>query len=138
MSTLDSDDSDQFSENEEKIAKAIVHNSIKIHRKLGPGLLENIYEVCLAHELTKAGFSCERQVPVPVKYDSITFDEGYRIDLFVNNLVICELKTVEKILPVHEAQLLSYMRMKKVRLGFLLNFKSSLMKIGIKRFVLNK
>lgn len=86
----------KLSNEEEKIGALIVDSAIKIHRELGPGLLENVYEVCLAHELTKSGFKCERQVTVPVKYDNITFDEGYRIDLLVNGLVICELKTVEK------------------------------------------
>jgi len=136
MHATENNELPKLSNIEEQIGSLIVDSAIKIHRELGPGLLESIYEICLAHEITKAGFKCERQVNVPVKYDNITFDEGYRIDILVNGLVICELKTVEKLLPVHKAQLLSYMKMRKLRLGYLLNFKSSLMRLGIKRFIL--
>jgi len=120
----------------EEIGREIVNCALKVHKEMGPGFLESVYEVCLAHELTQAGLSVERQYLVPVQYKNIKFDEGYRLDLLVEGCVICELKTVDKLLPVHKAQLLSYLKMTGLRLGFLLNFNVVLMKFGIKRFVL--
>jgi len=122
-----------MSENE--IAKVVVDTSIKIHQKLGPGLLEHVYEVVLAHELRKWGWKCERQVPVPIQYDNITFEEGYRIDLLVENKVIIEIKSITRVEKVHKKQLLTYLKLKNCQLGLLLNFGESLMKDGISRIV---
>lgn len=99
-------------------------------------MLENIYEVCFCHELGKRGFSFQRQVYVPIIYDSITFDEGLRLDVLVEGKVICELKTVETLLPIFTAQLLSYMKLTNLRLGFLINFNVPVIKEGIKRLVI--
>ena len=124
------------SEREEQIAKAIVDSAYAVHRALGPGPLEHIYEVCFCHELTKRGLTYGRQVTLPIVYDGITFDEGLRLDVLVEDLVICELKAVETMNPVFQAQLLSHMRLLKKRLGFLINFNVPLIKYGIKRLVL--
>jgi GxxExxY protein len=115
------------------IADDIVDSALKVHSALGPGLLESVYEICLAHELTKRGYKVRRQVEVPVIYDGIRFDTGFRLDLLVDDLVIIEIKAVEDEHPVHEAQLLSHMRLLGKRLGFLINFNVALIKQGIKR-----
>jgi len=116
-------------------ARAIVDAAIKVHKTLGPGLLESVYEACLYHELVQRGLRVERQVAVPIVYDGITLLEGLRLDLLVNNLVICELKAVESLQPVHQAQLLTQLRLSGKRLGLLLNFNVALMKDGIRRLV---
>lgn len=108
---------------------------MKVHSALGPGLLEKAYEVCLAHELTKAGFSVRTQVELPVVYDGVLVELGYRIDLIVNDLVIVELKCVEKIIPVHEAQIISYLKLSKKRVGLLINFHVRHLRDGIRRFM---
>jgi GxxExxY protein len=107
-----------------------------MHRTLGPGLLESAYEVCLAHELEKRELSVLRQVPMPVVYDSVKLDAGYRIDLIVNRDVIVEVKSVEGLAPVHDAQVLTYLRLSGRRLGLLINFNVALLKQGIKRMIL--
>ena len=124
-----------MSENE--IGEIILGCAIKVHSALGPGLLESTYEVCLVHELSKAGIKADRQVPLPVVYDEVKLDAGYRIDLLVADAVIVELKVVEKLLPIHTAQLLSYLRLSKRKLGYLLNFNIAHMRDGIKRVVNN-
>ncbi|MBU0511093.1 MAG: GxxExxY protein [Chloroflexi bacterium] len=124
-----------LSEKEEKIATAIVDAAYKVHRELGPGLLESVYEPCFCHELGKSGWQYQRQVVVPILYDGITFDEGLRLDVVVEKLVICELKAIERLLPVHEAQLLSYLKLTGKRLGFLINFNVPLIKRGKKRMI---
>ena len=118
----------------EKIGKAIVNSSYKVHKTLGPGLLEKIYEVCLAHELTKAGFNVKRQQNIPIVYDGISFDEGLRMDILVNDLVIVELKAVDEMNPVWEAQIISHLKLTGLKLGFLINFNVSIIKHGIKRY----
>lgn len=125
-----------LSEKEERIAKAIVDSAYAVHKVLGPGLLESVYEVCFCHELGKRGLSYRRQVVVPIVYDGITFDEGLRLDVLVEDLVICELKAVEEVHPVFLAQLLSYLKLTGKRLGFLINFNVPIIKHGIKRVVL--
>jgi GxxExxY protein len=125
-----------ISDEEERIAKSIVDAAYAVHSGLGPGLLENIYEVCFCHELTKRDLSYRRQVIVPITYDEITFDEGLRLDVLVEELVICELKAVETMNPVFTAQLLTYLKLTGKRLGFLINFNVPLIKRGIKRVVL--
>ena len=107
-----------------------------MHKKLGPGLLEKVYEVCFCHELSKRGLTYQRQVDIPVVYDGIVFDEGLRLDVLVEELVICELKAVDEMNPVWEAQILSHLKLSGKRLGFLINFNVSLDKDGIKRIIL--
>ena len=121
----------------DQIAAQIVDASFKIHKELGPGLLENVYEVCLEHELTKRGFFVERQKPQPIHYDGIIIDAGYRLDLLVNDLVIIELKAVAELAPVHQAQLNTYLKLSKKTLGFLINFNVPLIKNGIRRIANN-
>ena len=116
-------------------ARAIVDAAIKVHKTLGPGLLESVYEACLYHELVQRGLRVERQVAVPIVYDGITLREGLRLDLLVNDHVICELKTVESLQPIHQAQLLTQLKLSGRRLGLLLNFNVVLMKNGIRRLV---
>jgi GxxExxY protein len=120
---------------ENEIAKEIVDAAFKIHTTLGPGLLESVYEAVLFHELKKRGLQVERQVPMPVVWDGLRLDEGYRADLIVERKVIIELKSVEKIAPVHGKQLLTYLRLADMRLGLLINFGEALIKTGIQRVV---
>jgi len=122
-------------EKEEAIGKAIVHAAFKIHRQLGPGLLEKVYEVCMAHELMKVGYKVARQVDIPIIYDGIHFDEGFRIDLLVEDLVIAELKARETLNPVWKSQIISHLKMTNRRLGFLINFNVALIKDGIHRII---
>ncbi len=121
---------------QERVGKAILDAAFRIHTRIGPGLLESAYETCLAYELEKEGFIAERQRALPLIYEEVKLDTGYRIDLLVERSVIVEVKTVEKFAPVHEAQLLTYMRLSKISLGFLLNFYVPKMKDGIKRMIL--
>jgi GxxExxY protein len=120
---------------ENEIAKKIVDAAYQLHRKLGPGLLESVYETVLAFELSQRELSVKRQVPVNIIYDGIRFDEGFRADLIVENKVIVELKSVETVLPVHKKQLLTYLRLTDTRLGLLINFGSGLIRDGISRIV---
>ena len=119
----------------ENVAKDLVDSAIQVHTALGPGLLESAYEACLAHELAGRGFDVERQKALPVVYKSVQLDAGYRLDLVIDDNVVVELKSVESLLPIHEAQLLSYLKLGNYRLGFLLNFNTRRMKDGIKRMV---
>jgi GxxExxY protein len=125
-----------LSEREESIAKKIVDAAYVVHKTLGPGLLERIYEVCFCHELTKRGIEYRRQVDLPIVYNGIAFDEGLRLDVFVEELIICELKAVDEMNPVWEAQVLSHLKLTGKRLGFLINFNVPLIKKGIKRIIL--
>jgi GxxExxY protein len=120
---------------EEEIAKKIVNSAYVVHKYLGPGLLESVYEVCFCHELNKAGLSIKRQSVVPILYDGIQFDSALRLDVIVEDLIICELKAAETMNPVYEAQLLSYLRLRQKRLGFLINFNVPTIKEGIKRMI---
>lgn len=125
-----------LSEKEELIATAIVDAAYKVHRQLGPGLLEKVYEACFCHELSKRGLLFQCQVEIPIVYDEIVLDERLRLDVLVEDLVICELKAVDEMHPVFEAQLLTYLKLTKNRLGFLINFNVPLIKDGIRRFIL--
>ena len=125
-----------LSQREEDIGKKIVDAAYHVHKALGPGLLEKIYEVCFCHELFKSGLKYQRQVDIPIKYDGMFFDEGLRLDVLVEDLVICELKAVDKVNPVWDAQLLSHLKLTGRRLGYLINFNIPLIKNGIKRKVL--
>lgn len=118
---------------ENEISRHIVDAAFQIHTRLGPGLLESVYEVLMAHELRKRGLRVERQVPVRIAYDGIVFDEGFRADLIVEDLVIVELKSVERTAPVHGKQVLTYLRLTGKRLGMLVNFGEALIKHGIER-----
>lgn len=120
---------------ENEIAKVIVDAAFQIHKRLGPGLLETVYEVVLAHVLNRRGLKVEKQVPVAIVFDGIKFNEGFRADLIVEDKVIVELKSVEKVLPVHKKQLLTYLRLTDRKLGLLINFGSELIRDGISRVV---
>jgi len=117
-----------------QITEKIIGCAIEVHKQLGPGLLESAYEECLVYELKQAGLNTERQVAVPVIYKNIKLDCGYRIDVLVENKIIIELKTVDSFAPVHEAQILTYMKFAHKELGLLINFNVTLLKNGIKRF----
>ena len=120
---------------ENEIAVQIVDAAFKIHTKLGPGLLESVYEVVLARELKKRGLRVARQVPIPIVYGDVKFDEGFRADLIVEDKVIIELKSVEAVVPVHKKQVLTHLRLAKMKLGLLINFGEELIKDGITRIV---
>lgn len=119
------------------LTEKVIGAAMRVHRELGPGLLESAYEACLHFELCDLGFFVERQKSLPVKYRGICLDCGYRLDLVVENKLILELKTVEKTLPIHEAQLLSYMKLSEIRVGLLINFHCKFLKDGIVRRVNN-
>ncbi|HEY5892898.1 MAG TPA: GxxExxY protein [Chthoniobacterales bacterium] len=119
-----------------EVAAAVVDSAFHVHSTLGPGLLESVYEVCLTHELKKRRFEVQRQVALPVIYDGIRIDAGLRLDLLVSNAVIAEIKAVEALLPVHKAQVLTYLKLTGCSLGLLINFNVPLIKHGIKRIVL--
>lgn len=125
-----------LSKEEERVGREIVDAAYTVHRNLGPGLLEHIYEVCFCHELSKRGLSFQRQVSVPIVYNGIRFNEGLRLDVLVEDLVVCELKAVETMNPVFVAQLLTQLKLTGKRLGFLINFNVPVIKQGIKRVVL--
>jgi GxxExxY protein len=119
---------------EEEIGRLIVNAAFKVHKSLGPGLLEKVYEVCLAHELKKAGVQVQRQLTIPIVYDGIQFDEGLRLDLLVEDKIIVEIKAIEMVNPVWEAQIISHLKLTGLKLGFLINFNVPLIKKGIRRF----
>ncbi len=119
----------------DKITEKIIGVSIDIHRELGPGLLESTYESCLVYGLMETGLKVEQQKPLPVVYKGVKLDCGYRLDLLVEEEVIVELKSVEKILPIHKAQLLSYLKLSGCKVGLLINFNVELLKSGIQRIV---
>jgi GxxExxY protein len=124
---------EKLSDHEEEIGKSIVNAAIKVHKELGPGLLERVYEVCITHGLRKAGFLVTRQVDIPIKYDGITFEEGLRLDLLVENKVIVEIKAVDTVNPVWQAQVLSHLKLTKLRLGYLINFNVPIVKDGVRK-----
>jgi GxxExxY protein len=120
---------------ENRITEKIIGAAIKVHRALGPGLLESTYEACLAFELADSGLCVERQKELPVKYRDVKLDCGYRIDLLVEKLVVVELKAVERFQPIHQAQLLSYLKLSGCKLGLLINFNVKVLRDGIKRII---
>jgi GxxExxY protein len=122
---------------EDRIAKEVVDSAIKLHRHFGPGVYETVYEPVLMHELRKRNLVSRNQIPVPLVYDGITFDVAFKMDVVVNELVILELKSVEKLEPVHFKQLLTYLRLTGLRLGLLINFGEAILKNGIHRVVNN-
>jgi len=118
------------------LSEGIIGCAIAVHKQLGPGLLESAYEICLTYELEQNGFKVERQKAIPLQYREIELDCGYRLDLLVNDLAIIEVKAAESLLPIHDAQLMTYMKLAKCKLGLLINFNEKLLKHGIRRFVL--
>jgi GxxExxY protein len=118
-----------------EISGKIVDCAIKVHKRIGPGLLESTYETCLIYELRKAGLKVETQVPLPIIYDDIKLEAGYRIDILVEDSIIVELKSVEALIPIHEAQLLTYLRLANKKIGLLINFNVALLKNGIRRII---
>lgn len=123
-----------ISERIERVAAEVIDAAIKIHRALGPGLLESVYEACLCYELSKRGI--RQQVGLPVRYEEVFVETGFRLDVLADECVVVEIKSVETLHPIHEAQLLTYLKLSKIRLGFILNFNVPLMKQGIQRMVL--
>jgi GxxExxY protein len=124
------------SKREEEVAKNVVNSAYIVHKLLGPGLLESVYETCFCHELGKAGLQYKKQHAVPIIYDDVRFDVALRLDVLVEDLVICELKSVETIHPIFQSQLLSYLKLSQKHLGFLINFNVPTIKEGIRRFIL--
>jgi GxxExxY protein len=118
------------------LTEQVIGLAIDVHRHLGPELLESAYEECLAFELGQAGIDHRRQVPLPVVYKDVRLDCGYRIDIVVRQQLIIEIKAIERIIPVHEAQILTYLRLSRYKVGLLLNFNSVVLKDGLRRFVL--
>ena len=127
---------DEIEPGVEKLAAEVVDSAYKIHKVFGPGLLESAYEACLIHELKRRGIKVESQVLLPLEYEGAKIDAGFRLDLLVGGRLIVELKAVEKVLPVHEAQVITYLKIKKERLGLLINFNAELIKHGIQRVIL--
>jgi GxxExxY protein len=125
-----------LSPEDEHIARLIVNSAFTVHKALGAGLLETVYETCLCHELGKRGLAYKRQVIVPLIYDGIKFAEGFRLDILVEGHIICELKSVERLENVHLSQTLTYLKLTRNRLGFLINFNVPLIKNGIRRIIL--
>jgi GxxExxY protein len=122
---------------ENDIAKEIFNCAIKVHKATGPGLLESAYQECLFYELVNVGLNVEKQKPLPLIYHEIKLEIGYRVDLMVNNKVVIEIKAVETLLPVHKAQLITYLKLSGCKLGILINFHEALLKDGFKRIVNN-
>jgi len=122
---------------ENEISKIIIGKAIEVHKALGPGLLESAYQECLYYELVESGLKVEKEKPMPIIYKEVKLDHGYRIDLLVENKVVVENKTVDTILDVHEAQILTYLKLGDYKLGLLLNFNVPLLKNGIRRYVNN-
>ena len=126
------------SEKIETIAKVIVNSAFKVHKELGPGLLEKVYEACLVYEISKAGYEVKRQVEVPIVYDNVKLKEKLRLDVIVEDLVIVEIKSVEIVNQVWSAQIISHLKLTNNQLGFLINFNVPLIKNGIKRYINTK
>ena len=120
----------------DKLSNRVIGCAIEVHRNIGPGLLESTYEQCLAHEFKMEGMPFKLQHPLPVAYKGLKLDCGYRIDLLVDNSLIVELKSVESLLPIHQAQLLTYLKLSGIKIGLLINFNVEYLKNGIKRMVL--
>ncbi len=128
-----------MNENEKlnKITETIISGAINVHRTLGPGLLESAYEACMVYELAQAGLKVEQQKPLPIVYRGVKLECAYRLDLMVENEVIVEIKSVEKLLPIHQAQLMSYLKLSDCKVGLLINFNVKILRNGIKRVVNN-
>ena len=121
----------------EELSRLVIGAAIRVHRGLGPGLLESAYEACLEYELSKRAIPVRRQVPLPVRYDSVTLDVGYRLDMLIDDQLIVETKCVERLDRVHMAQVMTYLRLSRIRVGLLINFNEALLKNGLRRIVSN-
>jgi len=119
-----------------ELTERVIGRAIEVHRHLGPGLLESAYEECLSFELRQSGIECRRQVALPIAYKDVRLDCGYRMDIVAGGWLIIEVKAVERILPIHEAQILTYLRLSRLRVGLLINFNTIVLKNGLRRFVL--
>ena len=128
-------DTSELSDELNALSYKVIGLAIEVHRQLGPGLLESAYQACLLYELQKAGLKVEREIPLPIHYKEIKLEQGYRIDLLVENKLVIELKTVEEFTSVHHAQILTYLKLGKYPLGLLINFNSKILKNNIKRFI---
>jgi len=126
---------EQATPEDERIATIVVDAALKVHRALGPGLLESVYEFCLAHELRKRGLKVRRQEAIAIEYDGLRFEEGFRFDLLVEERVLCEIKSVQSLHPVCTAQVRTYLRLMNLRLAFLINFNERLLKEGLNRII---
>ena len=126
----------EIGEDLDHLARSIVDSGLKVHKALGPGLLESAYEHCLAYELSERGIAIKRQVPLPIVYGGATLDAGYRLDLIAANSIVIEIKAVESLTRLHEAQMLTYLKLSGFRLGFLMNFNVPLFKSGVRRMAL--
>jgi GxxExxY protein len=124
-----------ISAEDERVGSMIVDSALKVHKTLGPGLLESVYEVCLMHELRQRGLRVRSQEPVPIVYEGLKFVEAFRFDVLVEERVLCEVKSVQEVHPVFVAQLLTYLKLMELRLGFLINFNERLLKDGLQRIV---
>jgi GxxExxY protein len=133
--TAESAEERREAQRENRAGDLVIAACLKVHTALGPGLLESAYEACLAHELIARGLRVDRQLLLPIRYDGITLDAGYRIDLLVDECVVVELKAIDAVLPVHVAQVISYLKLGRFKLGYLLNFNVVRMRDGIKRLV---
>ena len=133
---MESAEFEPVSKRAEAVATEIIDAAIKIHKALGPGLLESVYEACLCYEMSKRGVAFRRQVDVPVRYEEVYMETGCRVDVLADECVIAELKSAAAIIPIHEAQLLTHLKLANIRLGLILNFNVPLMKQGIKRMVI--
>lgn len=138
MPQLNAPHNSLLTEEGERVGRAIVNAAYEVHTSIGPGLLEKVYETCVAHVLDREGYHVTRQLKVPIQFDGHIFKEALRLDLLVNDLVICELKALGQVKPVWEAQLLSHLKLTGKRLGFLINFNVPLIKNGIKRMINTK
>jgi GxxExxY protein len=134
LTTEDTESTEEFENN--SLTDAIIGAAISVHRELGPGLLESVYEKCLTFELADRGFTATTQQEIPVRYKNLSFDCGFRADLIVDNKVLVELKSIDQLLPVHTAQVLTYLKLSNLRTGLLINFNVQLLKNGIKRLSL--
>lgn len=118
------------------VGRAVMDAAFNVHRELGPGLLESVYELCLAEELTRAGHSVERQVAIPIRYKDAQFEAGFRLDLLVDRKVVVEIKSIDALASIHTAQVLTYLKFSQIRLGYLINFNALRLKHGFRRLVL--
>lgn len=124
----------QVTDEEEWLGQQIKAAAFAVHKELGPGLLEHIYEICFCHELTKRNINNLRQVKLPIKYDGIVFDEGLKLDVMVDDSIICELKALDNVNPIWQAQILSHLKLTGLHVGFIINFNTALIKDGIRRY----
>ena len=135
MGTFESQAGYVLTEREAEVAHIVVGCAYRVHRNTGAGLLESVYEACFCHKIKREGLSIHRQMPVPLIYDELVFDEIFRVDVLVEDLIVCELKCVNDFLPVHRAQLTTYLKLSEKNVGFLLNFNTDLMKHGLRRLI---